>query len=390
MSSHVDFLQSHSDVYKYDLSLCKIIETNQAFSEIYLVHAERPLHIGIEGPKFDKIINERPEDLTNERIYAIVCRWQGLRILQDLYLNAAIGAKYSNFTFSYSMDANRVTTAMLTESAINDSHLQHLPAQDLSSRSFNAQQTQRFYKALTSYWLAMESHWLLCRSVHSTWEELWKLIGSVRDIWRGGHRRDLLESCELIEVYDFVYGFLLETIFPNIETTLPWLGGSDWYRLGTNNASESLDWAYFVQNCRRFLNPAHVIELLALPCSSTGMKWPPNKTEYLQRRGAFQASCATAQINPPDCITVYFSHDVQMLEKDTCCKLEAKGHVDDADRFRALWKNFRDAWTLHARWTLFWWADSSDDVVAYIQERETNELGQERQPSPDSRESTYF
>jgi len=362
-------LQRCSDVYKNDLKLCKIIETNQAFSEIYKSQAERPQEIGIKGQEFYDAVEVRPEDLTDERVYTIICRWQGLRVLQDLYLDTTIGARYSDSTFPYVGELDPAETTLLTEDSVRISHVQNI-AQDLPNKSFNARQTQRFYKALTSYWLAMESHWLLCRSIHDTWEELWKLRDSVDNIWSGNPQRDVLESLELIEVYDFVYGFLLRMTFPNVETTLPWLGenGSNYFENGDLNSE---NWAHFVQNCRLFLQPAHIIELLAMACASTEEKWLLDKPEYLQSRGAFETLRGTALTDHPDGTTLDFWLDIRWLEDDACSRVQANGAMEDANRLNVLWRQFRDAWKLEARRRLFWWADSSDEIVARILKQET-------------------
>ena len=356
-------------MYKNDLKLCKIIETNQAFSEVYKTNATRPLEAGIPGSQFYNIADQMPEDLTNERVYSIICRWQGLRILQNLYLDPVVGTKYSDSIFPYVEDDNPADTMVLTKTAAKVSRLPDLSLEERRSRPFNARQTQRFYKALTSYWFAVESHWLLRRSVNDTWEELWKLGDLVEDIWSGKHSRDFLESVDVIEVFDFVYGFLLRVIFPNAETARPWLGlNRSYFESGSFN---SADWRFLVQNCRLFLRPAHIIKLLAMACPSAESTWPRDKMEYLQLRGAFEISEGTARTDHPDGRTLDFWFDIRSLEEGARCKLGDEGPVDDANLFHALWRKFRSVWKLEARWTLFWWANSSDDVVARIQKHQS-------------------
>ena len=359
-------LQSQSEVYKNDLALCMIVETNQAFSEVYQTHAERPLESGIKGSDLPNLAHERPEDLTDERIYAIICRWHGLRVLQELYLDATIGTQYYESTFPYFRDHDPADTPLLTESSVIISHLQSFLAGDNAGKSFDAQQTQRFYKALTCYWLALESCWLLCRSVQDTWEELWKLSDSVNDIWFGKIRGSLSESLEVVEAYDFVYGFLLRMVFPNVKTALPWLSGSGLYNFN-NDTFDPSDWSFFLDNCRLFLRPPDIIELLAMTCSSTETKWPPNKLEYLQRRGAFDTLVGTALTDHPDDITLDFWFDVRFLEEGLCQQVQTYALLDDTQQLKALWRRFRDEWKREARWKLFWWTDSSDDIVARIQ-----------------------
>ncbi len=56
-----------------------------------------------------------------------------------------------------------------------------------------------------------------------------------------------------------------------------------------------------------------------------------------------------------------------------CRKIEANYPRHDTKNLVKLWIRFRDEWKRYARWTLFWWADTSDDVLARIEQQGTEE-----------------
>lgn len=343
--------------------MCKIIETNRAFSEIYQSHTERPLGSGIGVSDLPRLIHEEPGDLTTERIYTIICRWYGLRVLQDLYLDPSVAKQYSESIFPSLEEIGDMDTIQLSDNSVSISHLQKLSVGDRAKETFDAQATGRFHRALTSYWLAMESHWLLCRSDHETWEELWKLSDSVEDIWYG---EGLLERLEALEAYDFVYGFLLRGIFPSIETTLPWLSGRRDSIYFNNDTFTSCDWSFFIQSCKLFLAPPDIIELLAMECSSSKTRWRVNKSEYLQWHGAFDTSEGTALTEHPDGATLDFWFNEVQLEEGVCQQIRIHAPVGNDHQVRARWKEYRDAWNQQARGKLFRWTGSLDDILTRI------------------------
>lgn len=50
------------------------------------------------------ITKEKPEELTNQEVYDILCRWQGLRVFQLLYLDETLSQCYARFRFDKSYD----------------------------------------------------------------------------------------------------------------------------------------------------------------------------------------------------------------------------------------------------------------------------------------------
>ncbi len=319
----------------------------------------------MKGPETFSITDIRPGDLTEERIYAILCRWQGLRVLQDLYLDPMIHTKYLNSIFPYVEHDRSTDITLLMESAARILHLQTSSVKNQPGISFSAQQTRRFYKALNSYWLAMEWVWLWSRSIHDTWQENWKMKDMIDNIWRGYHCRSLLESFELIEVHDFVYGFLLRIIFPDFEAMLPWIGENLTIFLA-DEPDRSIGYDYFVACSRLFLRPPDIIELLIKGGSITKAK----NVEYLQLRGAFEITGGVELIKHPARVSLDPWFDVRTLQNGVCRHIKDIGDNTEATRnLLKLWKLFRENWKQDARWTLFWWAGSSDDILVRLESR---------------------
>jgi len=128
-----------------------------------------------------------------------------------------------------------------------------------TTTAFSLSETGHFYKALTGYWVGTESLKLArqCRYRLQSTENM--TFDKIRAIW--WHRTDLQESLEILEVFDFVYGFLFQHIDSmGLDSFTNWVGD------GWLERYEPLDSqrGFFVKNMWLALNPADVLELLHL------------------------------------------------------------------------------------------------------------------------------
>ena len=257
-------IQTHSPMYENDVVLCRLMEHSETLMKLYESNAN--LSTYSPGAEVWACLTEKPKPPTNEDVYSIVCRCQGLRVLQDLYLDDAVANEYRDFGFGQTCveKGNSETLAKTTV------RISQLPVQTsgCGGRNFDSKQHQRFYKALVEYWCVLESHWLYMRSSGDTHEGLQKLerkIGLLSTGWNGP--RDLRRTVEMLEVFRFVYGFLLWVVFPNHETAKPFFGHLDDYE-GCTTAFDWHEWSWYVQCCRYSLRPPDVVELLAARCSA--------------------------------------------------------------------------------------------------------------------------
>ena len=327
------------------------MENNGAFSDSYIVNSTRPDGTDIEGSKFYELIENIPEDLTADRIRTIECRWHGIRTLQELYLDA--------------VNMNRHRARGANEADLDASTLQPKSVK----YTFDVRQTQRFYKALTSYWLAMEANWLLGRSIHDTWEDLFTLNNDVHELWTGNLQKDFLDSLDLLEVYDFVYGNLVEHLIPNGTPITQWVGqhSDDFF---PEIDDDGFDYGFFRHHLRLHLRSSDIIELLAMQKTSTKTgEILSNRSGYLQRRGVFDSTGGISLTDHPEGDSLDVWKGVENLESSAYFHLLESGSElsRDADIITK-WEEFRKNWKVNAKWLLFWWADPVEKIESLIED----------------------
>ena len=136
---------------------------------------------------------------------------------------------------------------------------------------------RRFYPALTGLWLALES----AKSVKSVECDLLSrsnaLSDRVRDLWT--YRKDLMTTLEGIEVYDFIYGFIVPRL-PcfSMERFQDWMPPG--FRFG--NDTVDFEWYILITSSSMHLNPADVLDLMRDPQFEMS---PLKKQEYFLSRG---------------------------------------------------------------------------------------------------------
>lgn len=198
-----------SDTYKYDLRLCRVIEAN---------HGPSPPH----GPNLARCLSAKAADLTDEQVSCVVRRWDRTGTLHRLYRHPVVEAEYRapghrcvrGYCQHHGLPsaARRDPWGPPPSAPVRATS----PPRSMPSRdpTVVAQGKRRFYRALMAYWLAVEA-----RQLASTWcavstEHLHSDMVRVDALWSGRHDRTLLECMDVLEVYDFVYDFLLNRLLP--------------------------------------------------------------------------------------------------------------------------------------------------------------------------------
>lgn len=114
---------------------------------------------------------------------------------------------------------------------------------------------ERFYLALTGCWLNVEARRLALISANRLKSEklaLWSSVASLRS-----KDKDTPNTFHMIEVYDFVYIFLVQELSCWRADTY-----RDWFRPQTRNEDS---WAAYFEICMRLtFSPPDIIELLLL------------------------------------------------------------------------------------------------------------------------------
>ncbi|KAL2371635.1 hypothetical protein BDBG_17381 [Blastomyces gilchristii SLH14081] len=88
--------------HQYDIQLCYLIEANQRYTSNYLTFQdEPPASCRPQGQFLSKSFQVLTSDLQDEFVWSISTRWQGLRLLRDLYRHPAIQSAYSCSSLRY-------------------------------------------------------------------------------------------------------------------------------------------------------------------------------------------------------------------------------------------------------------------------------------------------
>ncbi|KAF2142281.1 uncharacterized protein K452DRAFT_297606 [Aplosporella prunicola CBS 121167] len=373
----------HSDVHKYDVALCHFNDTFQAFSSTQLNHPRDWNDIDMAACpsylRFDECLNAT--DLTDNQVLDVLARWHGLKPLRHLYINCAVHASYINRPCHTGGQHYRIPCA----------NLQPVNVLELYRTSHNSPRTEcdrctklqlsdaeaaRFYTALTKYWLNImceRSSWVYHYGRLSAKNDVYKRIA---DVWfnhgaqskeeehvaidrarqqleslgrqdggdgsgrysasanADGNTSLLQESLEVLEVYDFVYGYLMQ----NTSITH---GYYSWRHDHGDEDLETLedDWTTFVFRARLALTPPDILQLLALTArwiSDPTSKWSTErKTQYLRERGAFCTRGLHGSVSVQDekRNNRWYCYDVAHLERACLSQLWARrrGQVDPAD-----------------------------------------------------------
>ncbi|KAI9837503.1 MAG: hypothetical protein M1819_007153 [Sarea resinae] len=354
----------NSEIHKYDVRLCRFIDVNQAHASAITEAADRTTGRP-DSSVFKACYSTECRNISDEHVWEIVCRWQGLRLIQDLYLHPIIQQAYSDSMFPYDVHT-LVDTLKLTEEtpvpALKDCLISS------KQRSFNSEQTGRFYAATTAHWLAIEALRLAHASTYHLSTERNTRYSQIHHMWKDNEEMSLQESFDVLEVYDFIYGYLLRKVMGTGNWYLQWSPGDVPYPRWS-------DMNLFVNNARLHLRPPDIIELLLMHTWTDEPGWPEDKGQYLASRGMFDFYGGSVRhMDTPFLPDTYFSGG--HLEVGVGLKLEAYG----GEELSRGWASYRKEWPVEARHSLFWWATSDEKIAERIREYRGREGFPDRVP----------
>lgn len=210
-----------------------------------------------------------------------------MKVLFDLYCKESVRSSYlADWETSWNCSpetAGENETAGPFANGICNSYAQ-LPPQE-KQRAY-----ERFYRALTAHWVAVELTWVIRVSKHKTEREFDRWERKVYDRWSNNPERSLEEKLDIFEALDFVWYFLVSRIFDHSVhsgTVADWIEVApesatphafsplDLYvsharglrqpsrlQLNFHEALEDDCMGMFIDDLRSIIRPPHVIELL--------------------------------------------------------------------------------------------------------------------------------
>lgn len=248
------------------------------------------------------------EKVTDEDIETIVLRWQQMKQLRELYLDANISGEF-----------NRLRTELIPVSAIHNTvrrarlakpglatpgitTISVLPSRVRESRKYTSDFKTRFYKALVLHSMAVAAS-RLGRAASSPDSFIWRCHPFIKvaiDLWNkrslfiGGRTIDLnlTDRLDGLEIYDFLYSFLLSKLMPGHQldawmkldlSTPPQTRGDK-----THNQHCIHKWHELLFNSQRVLLPLDLVDLIRKRAWSSEAMFPPqDRSTYMLVRGMF-------------------------------------------------------------------------------------------------------
>ena len=288
-----------------------------------------------------------------------------MKLLFSLYCDPLIRQYFSSSIPSY---------APFDETDINEGPLpppQLLHDVEANSHDVTKQRRayQRFYRAITAHWVAVESLCLAKVTNHEKSSQHNHIFGYVWRIWTNNPNRPLPEKLDVLEVTDFVWGFLGRKVFHGIDKPSVWLQSepeeSRWL-FSDEQFSENENWSFFVRTLAQHLRPPDIIELLLVGWSRE-LKWEINKVDYLRTLGLFREPASVQQVDEARDPDTFF--DLITLEEDVVNSLTAEWDVGNknTDHFRMRWNQYRiGMWNYESRAVRLYAEEETDEVFQKI------------------------
>ncbi|CAI7661282.1 unnamed protein product [Penicillium pancosmium] len=319
------------------------------------------------------------DNIPAEIVWDVVCRWQGMRVLCNLYCNSAINKAYSTSTMPYPTSTtpysrNQPQGSQREEAMAREPCLQ--PPSDPIHASVEEMSTiqrrlsyQRFYKALTIYWTSVEIFWLAKTRPVSSGAEAVRAFQTVKGRWTNNPTRCLSDKIDILEVTYFVGGFLGRKAF-DLFSIPAWIEGlgEDVFEFyaSTEDDTELDNWVFFVETAFQYLRPPHIIELLLWMWNSS--TWNLNRPMFLQRLGMFDTSAIQEDEFLDEDSDRWYSHEWKVpltyVEEDVENSVAA---MQDDGEAVALWREYREnRWPLDARGRVFFEDPTPKEVLIQI------------------------
>ncbi|KAH7085860.1 hypothetical protein BKA63DRAFT_28053 [Paraphoma chrysanthemicola] len=291
---------SQSSQHRYDLQLSKMLTIHDAvvtelrhnnnqihatpFIPGYILnHWERNFAAAITQGKTE--IRSRRESYPDEMVYAILARYQGLRVLEDLWLKRQLTAtdflapdEAVDCDDLFHTYRNLTRRNELFEDGELQSRCRNTPETRYYNR-LNADQRARFYAAVVNVWLLNEIRWFLTSfSYPSTFDTQIALLQTSKEYLKDQRRTPLLDELDSFAVFKFLYHHLLplhgNALADQNSDKLPLTFSSNFAADGGHSARLL---QLFLHAGQTYLQPPDIIDLIMRSEVSRKYPWPAVK-----------------------------------------------------------------------------------------------------------------
>ena len=304
-----------------------------------------PAH-GSNVETFLSCYNSDVDKLDDDEVLAIVGLRQRIRPVQNLYLNWSIQDQYRRSNFpSKKKERSDIVECMFQKTPT-------VPA--ASENIFSA---NRFSDAVVAYWVLIEARKLVISILTQArdYRAHTQYTRILESFWYESGLRSLLQALDMLEVHDFIYGFLIRKAYYR-----SWAEGhEEMERIDKN-------WARYLQQVESCVNPMDA----AWVGSMEGELFDPTVWKTLPFNGYFYLRYE--EIPPALKKTELESLSVaNILEFNLGLKLLRLDEVElgatgNHDHLVEAWDYFRRNWPTTARGSLLWSLKSSEDFLEHL------------------------
>lgn len=238
---------------------------------------------------------------TDEEIQKIVLRWKRFSFLRGLYVDDNISHEFDRFRTAFASDLTpdeRATMVLpgLNSGSIKTSHVNRV--QFIQNSRFASDFKACFHKTLCLHSMAVTGvHFAKISTDEESEQEDPDVAEMIDHLWikedvlAGGKKTDLDLDSQLdgVEVYDFLYMFLLRKILPYYNLA-SWTGhdAGQYPFITWSDQLDPSDWYWFLRQCRQVLQPDDLVGLIENGAWRGPSSGPLNKSMYLRVRGVFE------------------------------------------------------------------------------------------------------
>lgn len=289
-------------MYEYDVCLSKLLHAWEDAAKVLREYdGDPPDELRLSGlvclDCFEKDYTDTT--LTDVEIDEISIRWRKLGILRELYLDEAVSRDFEKYKVQFVSQWPGFLKPNGIRPIIEESP--ELAIESNPNHEYGPDFKARFHQALCLHSIAVATRLhamysrdqiqmkedppnrigeTLWRTIFELWEKI-KIRLNGRPVQLGDHAQ-----FDCIEIYDFLYYFLLEKVVP-FSALESWTAeAADRYPYSDSGGGLG-SWLSLLDHCRWTLQPSDIVDLVKHKTWRAGSNFPADKTRYMCERGLF-------------------------------------------------------------------------------------------------------